>query len=93
MASIAVNGTTLYYELRGSGPLVLFISGATGDAGHWTEFAVAAWNSGRPPGLERCGCHGAAWPRPWIRVGEGVDADDVVDAGQRQARQTAPGRL
>ena len=41
MASIAVNGTTLYYELRGSGPPVLFISGATGDAGHWTEVAEA----------------------------------------------------
>ena len=41
MASIAVNGTTLYYELRGSGPPLLFISGATGDAGHWTEVADA----------------------------------------------------
>jgi pimeloyl-ACP methyl ester carboxylesterase len=41
MASIAVNGTTLYYELRGNGPPVLFISGATGDAGHWTELAKA----------------------------------------------------
>ncbi len=41
MGTIAVNGTTLYYELRGSGPPVLFISGATGDAGHWTEVADA----------------------------------------------------
>jgi pimeloyl-ACP methyl ester carboxylesterase len=39
MASITVNDTTLYYELRGSGSTVLFISGATGDAGHWTEVA------------------------------------------------------
>ncbi|MEJ2861246.1 alpha/beta fold hydrolase [Actinomycetospora flava] len=37
MATIAVNGTTLYYELRGDGPPVVFISGAPGDAGFWTE--------------------------------------------------------
>lgn len=37
VSSIEVNGTNLYYELRGAGPTVLFISGATGDAGHWTE--------------------------------------------------------
>lgn len=41
MASIAVNGTTLYYELRGDGPPVLFISGASGDAGYWTTVADA----------------------------------------------------
>jgi pimeloyl-ACP methyl ester carboxylesterase len=41
MASVAVNGTTLYYESRGGGPPVLFISGATGDAGHWTEVGKA----------------------------------------------------
>ena len=37
MGWIEANGATLYYERRGSGPTVLFISGATGDAGHWTE--------------------------------------------------------
>jgi pimeloyl-ACP methyl ester carboxylesterase len=37
MGLIEANGATLYYERRGSGPTVLFISGATGDAGHWTE--------------------------------------------------------
>ena len=36
MTSISANGATLYYELRGAGPSLLFISGATGDAGHWT---------------------------------------------------------
>lgn len=41
MATIEANGTTLYYERRGEGPPVLFISGATGDAGHWTEVADA----------------------------------------------------
>ncbi len=39
MASIMVNDTTLYYERRGDGHALLFISGATGDAGHWTGVA------------------------------------------------------
>jgi hypothetical protein len=32
MPTIDVNGTTLYYERRGEGPPVLFISVFTGDA-------------------------------------------------------------
>ncbi|MDD7919783.1 alpha/beta fold hydrolase [Actinomycetospora callitridis] len=39
MPTIAANGTTLYYERRGAGPPLLFISGATGDAGHWADVA------------------------------------------------------
>lgn len=37
MPTIAANGTTLYYEQRGEGPPLLFISGGPGDAGFWTE--------------------------------------------------------
>ena len=64
MASIRANGAMLYYELRGHGPSLLLISGATGDAGHWTgvadvladEYAVITYDrrgnsrSPRPPG-------------------------------------------
>jgi pimeloyl-ACP methyl ester carboxylesterase len=38
-ATISANGAELYYELRGGGPSVLFISGATGDAGHFERVA------------------------------------------------------
>lgn len=41
MTTIDVNGTTLYYERRGEGPSVLFIAGATGDAGHFGGVAEA----------------------------------------------------
>ena len=65
MSLIEANDATLYYERRGLGPTVLFISGATGDAGHWTEVAniladestVVTYDrransrSPRPPGL------------------------------------------
>jgi pimeloyl-ACP methyl ester carboxylesterase len=39
VSSIEVNGTRIYYEKRGRGPAVLFVSGASGDAGHWTTVA------------------------------------------------------
>ena len=39
MSFVEVNGTTLYYELRGEGPSLLFISGAVGDAGQWSAVA------------------------------------------------------
>jgi pimeloyl-ACP methyl ester carboxylesterase len=39
MGLIEANGTSLYYERRGVGPVVLVVSGATGDAGHWTGVA------------------------------------------------------
>ena len=34
-----VNGAHLYYEVRGSGPPLLLIMGATGDAGHFERVA------------------------------------------------------
>ena len=35
MPRVTVNGTELYYEIRGAGPSVLLIMGATGDGGHF----------------------------------------------------------
>jgi pimeloyl-ACP methyl ester carboxylesterase len=39
MAIITRTATELYHEVRGSGPAVLLIPGATGDAGHFTSTA------------------------------------------------------
>lgn len=50
MSSVDVNGTTLYYERRGQGPSVLSVSGAIGNAGHWTAVAKAV--QGGPPVVE-----------------------------------------
>jgi pimeloyl-ACP methyl ester carboxylesterase len=60
MPMLAIAGTELYYELRGKGPPVLFIMGATGDAGHFEaaadmladEFTVVTYDrrgNGRSP--------------------------------------------
>ena len=35
MPTITVNGAELYHEVRGPGPPVLLIMGATGDGGHF----------------------------------------------------------
>lgn len=37
--TVVANGTQLYHEVRGAGPTILFISGATGDAGQWEVVA------------------------------------------------------
>jgi pimeloyl-ACP methyl ester carboxylesterase len=36
---LEVNGARIYHEVRGSGPSVLFIAGATGDGGHFQRVA------------------------------------------------------
>jgi len=41
MSTINVNGATLYHELRGEGPPLLCIAGATGDAGYFSGLAEA----------------------------------------------------
>jgi pimeloyl-ACP methyl ester carboxylesterase len=37
--TVTVNGTQIYYEVRGSGSSVLLISGALGDAAYYTKIA------------------------------------------------------
>ena len=63
---LEANGTKIYHEVRGSGPSVLFIAGATGDGGHFErvaeilseEFTVVTYDrransrSPRPDGWE-----------------------------------------
>lgn len=41
MIEIEVRGASLHYEPCGNGPPVLFVSGASGDAGHWAGAAEA----------------------------------------------------
>jgi len=36
---LEVNGAKIYHEVRGSGPSVLFVAGATGDGGHFRRVA------------------------------------------------------
>lgn len=78
MPSIIANGTTLYYELRGDGPPVLFISGATGDAGHWTEVADALANEYTILTYDRRANSRSPRPENWTSAPVEEQADDAA---------------
>jgi pimeloyl-ACP methyl ester carboxylesterase len=79
MSSVAVNGTTLYYERRGEGPAVLFISGATGDAGHWTEVADALADEFTVLTYDRRANSRSPRPEGWEAAPIDEQADDVAE--------------
>jgi pimeloyl-ACP methyl ester carboxylesterase len=68
----------LHHELRGSGPAVLFISGASGDAGHFTRAAERLADEFATVAYDRRGCSRSA------RLGAGemmqiaAQADDAA---------------
>lgn len=78
MATIAVDGTTLYYELRGDGPPVMFISGATGDAGHWTEVGEALAGDYTVLSYDRRANSRSPRPDDWVAAPIDEQADDAA---------------
>ena len=72
-----VNGARLYYELRGSGPAVLFISGATGDAGHYTAVAEALADELTVVTYDRRGNSRSPRPPGWTSTSIEEQADDA----------------
>jgi pimeloyl-ACP methyl ester carboxylesterase len=78
MGSVTVNGTSLYYELRGDGPPVLFISGATGDAGHWTEVADALADEYTVLTYDRRAHSRSPRPANWTATSIDEQADDAA---------------
>jgi pimeloyl-ACP methyl ester carboxylesterase len=78
MASIRANGTTLYYELRGNGPSLLFISGATGDAGHWTGVADTLADAYTVITYDRRGNSRSPRPPGWTSTTVDEQADDAA---------------
>lgn len=79
MGSVTVNGTSLYYELRGDGPPVLFISGATGDAGHWTEVADALAGEYTVLTYDRRANSRSPRPENWTATSIEEQSDDVAE--------------
>jgi pimeloyl-ACP methyl ester carboxylesterase len=73
-----VNGARLYYELRGRGPAVLFISGATGDAGHYTTIADELASELAVVTYDRRGNSRSPRPRGWTRTTIEEQADDAA---------------
>lgn len=83
-----VNGAELYYELRGSGPSVLFISGATGDAGHFERVAGFLADEFTVVTYDRRGNSRSPRPAGWDTTSTEEQADDA--AGLIEALGLAP---
>lgn len=78
MSSIEVNATRIYYEKRGCGPTVLFVSGATGDAGHWTTVADILADAYTVITYDRRGNSRSPGPPGWTSTTVGEQADDAA---------------
>ncbi|MFI5585609.1 alpha/beta fold hydrolase [Amycolatopsis sp. NPDC051758] len=77
MSFISVNGTTLYYELRGEGPSLLFISGAVGDAGQWSAVADGLADEYTVLTYDRRANSRSPRPDGWSATTVDEQADDV----------------
>jgi pimeloyl-ACP methyl ester carboxylesterase len=78
---IKANGAELYCETRGHGPAVLFISGATGDAGHFAEPAERLADEFTVITYDRRGNSRSPRPAGWTRTSireQAADADALV---------------
>jgi pimeloyl-ACP methyl ester carboxylesterase len=78
MATVRANGTELYYEVRGSGPPVLLIMGATGDAGHFEVFADLLADEFMVVSYDRRGYGRSPAPGGWQTTSPEEQADDAA---------------
>ena len=76
--AVTANGTTLYYERRGSGPSVLFIQGATGDAGFFEEIANELAGEFTVVTYDRRGNSRSFGPEGWTTTTIDEQADDAA---------------
>ena len=88
MSWVGVGGVRLYYEWRGEGPSVLFISGASGDAGHWTGVADALATQYTVVTYDRRGNSRSPRPADWTGTTIEEQAEDA--AGLLEALDLAP---
>jgi pimeloyl-ACP methyl ester carboxylesterase len=75
---VEANGTSLYYERRGSGPPLLFISGASGDASDYAGVATLLSHGFTTITYDRRGFSRSPWPQgtAWTWVDQ--QADDAA---------------
>jgi len=85
---VQANGTDLYCEIRGRGPAVLFICGATGDAGHFERVAGHLADAFTVITYDRRGNSRSAAPTGWTQTSLEEQADDA--AALVQALGVAP---
>ena len=77
MPSISVNGAELYYEVRGNGPALLCIMGASGDAGHFEQLADLLSDEFTVVTYDRRGNGRSPRPDGWQTTSPEEQADDA----------------
>lgn len=88
MSMIDVNGTSLYYELRGEGPALVLVSGAGGDAQPWAPLADALADEFTVLTYDRRANSRSPRPTGWTATTMDEQADDA--AALLQALDLAP---
>ncbi|MEN3278916.1 MAG: hypothetical protein V7607_56 [Solirubrobacteraceae bacterium] len=78
MPRVSVNGTELYHEIRGGGPPVLLIMGATGDGGHFDAFADLLADEFTVVTYDRRGNGRSPVPAGWATTSPQEQADDAA---------------
>jgi pimeloyl-ACP methyl ester carboxylesterase len=85
---IDTGATKLYYEMRGSGPALLLITGGAGDAGEWAAVAPGLADGHTVITYDRRGMSRSPRPDGWTATSISEQADDA--AGLLRALEAAP---
>jgi pimeloyl-ACP methyl ester carboxylesterase len=91
MPSVIVNGAELYHEVRGNGPPVLLIMGATGDGGHFDALADVLADEFTVISYDRRGNGRSPVPAGWQTTSVEEQADDA--AALLEALGTGPAAI
>ncbi len=75
---IEVNGARIYQEVRGSGPSLLFIAGATGDGGHFERVAELLSDEFTVVTYDRRGNSRSPRPEGWESTSTEEQSDDAA---------------
>src|SRR4029077_1146924 len=78
MPGVTGNGAELYYEVRGAGPPVLLIMGATGDGGHFDALADLLADEFTVITYDRRGNGRSPVPPGWLTTSPEEQADDAA---------------
>lgn len=85
---VEVNGAKIYYETRGRGPSVIFVSGATGDAGLFTKVPDFLADQFTVVTYDRRGNSRSPRPEGWAQTSADEQGDDL--AGLIELLEIAP---
>jgi pimeloyl-ACP methyl ester carboxylesterase len=78
LPTATVNGTELYHEVRGTGPPVLLVMGATGDGGHFDAVADLLADEFTVITYDRRGNGRSPAPAGWETTSPGEQAEDAA---------------